>query len=63
MNEKKIIKAFWRCVNCEESLPKTGFVWKWRFQYWLQDMRETYEGRSVITLPYYCDGCISLREA
>lgn len=45
----------WRCERCGRQLPKTGYVWKYRWHNWKASGKET--------SGYYCDGCADAREA
>ena len=44
----------WECEECNDPLPKKGFVWSFRFKKWKESKRET--------SGFYCDCCVSNRE-
>ena len=46
------IKGKWKCERCGKALPKTGYVWKWRYQKWDNSKNSG----------YYCDNCADARE-
>jgi len=47
-------KNGWKCENCGKALPKTGYVWKSRYQKW--------QAKHKATSGYYCDRCADSRE-
>ena len=48
------VKKVWKCERCGKPLPKTGHVWKWRYQKW--------QAKHKATSGYYCDPCADSRE-
>jgi len=47
-------KNGWKCERCGKALPKTGYVWKSRYQKW--------QAKHKATSGYYCDPCADARE-